>query len=593
KEDPRNPKSKFWSSRWFTRGWTLQELIAPMYAVFLSRDWKEIGTRWSLRDALSAITTIPVGVFEGRDIDEFSIAQRMSWAADRQTTRPEDIAYCLMGIFNVNMPPIYGEGGAKAFMRLQQEIIKVSDDRSIFAWMSNSGDGSEVRGLLARSPEEFRASGGARMTEEKLIGNKSSFSFANNGLRIHLPITPAERYSSSENPIFLASLHCHCPCERHGVDSYLFIYLRKIGDQQYVRCYPSEVVINTSLLEVKDLKKMVIKESSLPHRAKRRSDVLGRHDELDVQFNQLPSAQHLFDPIQSWYFISNGRLRLRPGAFSSTVYQDPVEEESFSLVFDVSNCGNGTRETVETVAITHGMLNFHERPSNVPNQGLPVDRVQLPLKSGVVHARLHMTGGDRRSRKPLKRVLEIDHESAEGINEEKITSQRPSFELGCMVPLSVNVLRSSSNEVLPFKFSLEDIFPPDPFDRGLKSSYQGYIRMSAHADVPRLLTYRQKISDLRFHVVLGLRESGEAWTDVRHYDDTLMLGEIRNLYFRSIMGGGEVGKESASDALTPSFSHSRYNIIATVQKTRNTLQLGYYSLLLNVEEESSQGVREF
>ncbi|THU97098.1 HET-domain-containing protein [Dendrothele bispora CBS 962.96] len=126
KEDPRDADSGFRKSRWFQRGWTLQELLAPSNVVLVDKDWREIGTRYSLKDAISAITMIPVEVFEGRRIETFSIAQRMSWAAFRETSRPEDQAYSLMGIFGVNMPPIYGEGGTKAFVRLQQEIIKAS-----------------------------------------------------------------------------------------------------------------------------------------------------------------------------------------------------------------------------------------------------------------------------------------------------------------------------------------------------------------------------------------------------------------------------------------------------------------------------------
>ncbi|THU93947.1 HET-domain-containing protein, partial [Dendrothele bispora CBS 962.96] len=134
-EDPRDPGSGFAKSRWFTRGWTLQELIAPSASVvFLDHSWKEIGTRYSLRDVISAITSVPVRLLEDGDLTKYSIAQKMSWAAFRKTTRPEDRAYSLMGLFDICMPPIYGEGGAKAFMRLQQEIIKTSDDRSIFAW---------------------------------------------------------------------------------------------------------------------------------------------------------------------------------------------------------------------------------------------------------------------------------------------------------------------------------------------------------------------------------------------------------------------------------------------------------------------------
>ncbi|THU79519.1 HET-domain-containing protein, partial [Dendrothele bispora CBS 962.96] len=135
-EDPRDVKSSFRRSKWFTRGWNLQELIAPSHIVFLDASWRDIGTRHSLRNAISAITLIPVELFEDedRDLEKYSIAQKMSWASFRETTRPEDRAYSLMGLFDICMPPIYGEGAAKAFMRLQQEIIKISDDRSIFAW---------------------------------------------------------------------------------------------------------------------------------------------------------------------------------------------------------------------------------------------------------------------------------------------------------------------------------------------------------------------------------------------------------------------------------------------------------------------------
>ncbi|THU88552.1 HET-domain-containing protein, partial [Dendrothele bispora CBS 962.96] len=135
KEDPRDPGSRFPKSKWFTRGWTLQELIAPSASVvFLDSSWKEIGTRYSLCDVISTITSIPVELLENGDLTKYSIAQKMSWAAFRKTTREEDRAYSLMGLFDICMPPIYGEGGAKAFMRLQQEIIKTSDDHSIFAW---------------------------------------------------------------------------------------------------------------------------------------------------------------------------------------------------------------------------------------------------------------------------------------------------------------------------------------------------------------------------------------------------------------------------------------------------------------------------
>ncbi|KAK0642137.1 heterokaryon incompatibility protein-domain-containing protein, partial [Cercophora newfieldiana] len=122
------------ASRWFTRGWTLQELIAPSMMVFLNTAWEEIGTKSDLGPVISKITRIPEAILQGAaDLETASIAQRMSWAANRKTTRPEDIAYCLMGLFGVNMPMLYGEG-EKAFIRLQEEIMKISSDHTLFAW---------------------------------------------------------------------------------------------------------------------------------------------------------------------------------------------------------------------------------------------------------------------------------------------------------------------------------------------------------------------------------------------------------------------------------------------------------------------------
>lgn len=111
---------RFQWSRWFTRGWTLQELLAPSTVVFYDKDWIEIGTRWSLRGEISRATGITYeSMIRPKDS---SIATKMSWASNRRTTRVEDIAYCLMGLFDINMPLLYGEG-QKAFMRLQYEIM--------------------------------------------------------------------------------------------------------------------------------------------------------------------------------------------------------------------------------------------------------------------------------------------------------------------------------------------------------------------------------------------------------------------------------------------------------------------------------------
>ncbi|KAE8411048.1 heterokaryon incompatibility protein-domain-containing protein [Aspergillus pseudocaelatus] len=130
---------------------TLQELIAPREAIFDDGNWEKLGDKASLGTRISQCTRIPESILScEKELDMFSTAQRMSWAAERQTTRVEDRAYCLMGLFGVNMPLIYGERDA-AFIRLQEEILRISEDHSLFAWKS-----SDTRaGLLATSPAAF------------------------------------------------------------------------------------------------------------------------------------------------------------------------------------------------------------------------------------------------------------------------------------------------------------------------------------------------------------------------------------------------------------------------------------------------------
>ncbi|KAK4494908.1 hypothetical protein PRZ48_014264 [Zasmidium cellare] len=127
--------SQLGKSQWFTRGWTLQELVAPGMVEFYDRRWRPVTTRAVAAPEISAITRIPLDLLGSPEaISQYSIANRMSWAAGRQTTRVEDRAYSLLGIFNIVMPLHYGEGAEHAFTRLQQEIIKQDADQSILAW---------------------------------------------------------------------------------------------------------------------------------------------------------------------------------------------------------------------------------------------------------------------------------------------------------------------------------------------------------------------------------------------------------------------------------------------------------------------------
>lgn len=251
-EDPRLMESTFRKSRWFTRGWTLQELIAPPDGTtfsFLSKDWRLIGNRQRLAVVISAITRIDTWVLrraigpqrQPSDIlGGYSVAKRMSWAAQRKTTRAEDRAYSLMGLFDVNMPVLYGEGGDRAFHRLQLEIIRQFPDHSIFAWnwpsvrsdpllnllprAASAGPGSRRHRwppvskcpLLASSPDNFLLSAdlhsmpSASLTASLRLPVISfpEFYDTNHGIRIQLPLFPLET-SRPESRLFCAILACY------------------------------------------------------------------------------------------------------------------------------------------------------------------------------------------------------------------------------------------------------------------------------------------------------------------------------------------------------------------------------------------------
>ncbi|PWY78051.1 HET-domain-containing protein, partial [Aspergillus sclerotioniger CBS 115572] len=177
----------FERSRWFTRGWTLQELLAPENVVFYGTAWTEYGTRQQLRGRISAITNINEVALESRSTFKlYSVASRMSWAAQRQTKRVEDRAYCLLGIFEVNMPLLYGEG-ERAFIRLQEEILRETDDQSIFAWeCEESGRRSFLSGLLAASPAYF--AGSNHLMRGWRVRNDIPPTVTSRGVRIKCPL---------------------------------------------------------------------------------------------------------------------------------------------------------------------------------------------------------------------------------------------------------------------------------------------------------------------------------------------------------------------------------------------------------------------
>lgn len=173
----------FTDSEWFDRAWTFQELVAPPKLVFFDCRWNTLfgrhdnATKQALAEEIVHKTEIDIRILhDPSQLSRVSIAQRMSWAAGRRATKIEDIAYSLLGIFDVNMPMLYGEGD-KAFIRLQEEIMKRSPDQSVLVWTSAS-----TRTLLASAPSDYRP--GFKMDPS----TRKSFALNNLGLEIELSL---------------------------------------------------------------------------------------------------------------------------------------------------------------------------------------------------------------------------------------------------------------------------------------------------------------------------------------------------------------------------------------------------------------------
>ena len=190
------------NARWFTRGWTLQELIAPKKVEFYDRNWVPLGTKHSLASVITIVTNIPKEVLKDTALlYSTSIAARMSWAARRCCTRPEDIAYCLLGLFGVNMPLLYGEG-SRSFLRLQEEIIKISDDQSIFAWTSSAQ--AHMTALAEHPSNYLNAEDIVPLPRGPTIG---PYTMSHRGLSITMPVVQTTAYHGGYK-ICIALLQC-------------------------------------------------------------------------------------------------------------------------------------------------------------------------------------------------------------------------------------------------------------------------------------------------------------------------------------------------------------------------------------------------
>ncbi|KAG4427318.1 hypothetical protein IFR05_017199, partial [Cadophora sp. M221] len=194
-------ESSFRRSEWFRRGWTLQELIAPASVDFFCKDKELLGNKVSLERHICNVTSIPARALRGSPLSDFSVAERMSWTECRETTYAEDKAYSLLGIFDVYMPLIYGEGKDRALARLREEIDKASrgsnrEDFSITFSLSNAFD---VEHFVARKDELSRI-------HKALRGDGSRRAVVLQGLggigKTQLSIAYAKRHKDDYSAIF-------------------------------------------------------------------------------------------------------------------------------------------------------------------------------------------------------------------------------------------------------------------------------------------------------------------------------------------------------------------------------------------------------
>ena len=241
--------SAFQRCRWFTRGWTLQEFLASEHVEIYDRDWNLIGNpsedpRLALR--ISRVTGIRSAYIEqrGLHVRQASVATRMSWASHRRTTRVEDQAYSLMGLFDVNMPLLYGEG-SKAFIRLQQEIARTTDDESLFAWH----DTVSQSGMFAPSISAFAGCSTFTPYPEPVI-SRPPYTITNRGVAIVATYQQVAWDSLQGHPLFKDQASCEyillpLNCARHGDPTRPFtIILRAVSRDIYVRWLPGEVMVH-------------------------------------------------------------------------------------------------------------------------------------------------------------------------------------------------------------------------------------------------------------------------------------------------------------------------------------------------------------
>ncbi|RYP15372.1 hypothetical protein DL765_005763 [Monosporascus sp. GIB2] len=352
--------TSFAKCHWFTRGWTLQELVASRVVEFYDSGWNHYGTNESLVEVISSITNIPCDVLKKETpLQSVPVACRMSWAANRRTTRTEDRAYSLLGIFNINMALLYGEGD-KAFIRLQEEICRQAADLSLFAWKAERlceggltipGEkaptspylGQALHGILASSPSQFAHAGSYVQLGLRWAQYSGEYTLTNRGLRFDAVTLKCDR----EAGCYLLCLDCchsgEDPAKR--LASLLAIRLMKV-DNVYVRSdaealfdWPvgAEGVYEERVYITKILSRELSEEYSrnilnvhLPDKGK---ETQGSFYEI-----RAVSPKSCWDPLRRSFFVGQNRfacaLRVEVDLRIFTSSPQPVNQDVF-LIFCV------------------------------------------------------------------------------------------------------------------------------------------------------------------------------------------------------------------------------------------------------------------
>ncbi|KAH8904947.1 HET-domain-containing protein [Coniochaeta sp. PMI_546] len=250
-DDVKHRHSQFRKSRWFKRGWTLQELLAPKEVHFFSQDWTYLGSKAELKHLVEEITKIPSEVLVNGECrpPSRSIGEIFSWASGRMTTLEEDMAYSLLGLLNINIPLIYGEGTA-AFTRVQEELLRRYDDESIFAWEAppNEAITRPLCGLLSPTVAYFQAS--HRFVKPRIWTRLDSgpIMITNKGIALDLPLIPDEKVRGQH----LALLNCRIVGLNEAVVQPA-IRVQHLGGKQYARIdvrHIHDILISVSQTEL-------------------------------------------------------------------------------------------------------------------------------------------------------------------------------------------------------------------------------------------------------------------------------------------------------------------------------------------------------